>query len=246
MSCFPGCQGITATRDGRVPPPFPDYDPATKTLGSSPRRSWNSNGHPRWRPLRAEVGRALWSAATCKPVGAPRSSYLACCPGCPARSPRLPKCWLASSRSAVTSHFLGVTSRSQQKERRQDVRYHTRWKADGLENLISATVQEAGLLRRGLSPRLATRAWVARPSPYINAWNTRFSVHTLIFQHSATMGVASIFKTIFLPTTKKAQDGRDQWPSRTSFILAAMGGCVGLGNILRYRWSTAPGLVAPR
>lgn len=58
-------------------------------------------------------------------------------------------------------------------------------------------------------------------------------------QHFATMGVTSILKHIFVPTNKKAQDGRDQWPSRTSFILAAMGGCVGLGNILRYRQSPA-------
>ncbi|ETN38323.1 uncharacterized protein HMPREF1541_06357 [Cyphellophora europaea CBS 101466] len=48
------------------------------------------------------------------------------------------------------------------------------------------------------------------------------------------MGVVNILRKIFVPETKKAQDGRDQWPSRLSFILAAMGGCVGLGNILRY------------
>jgi hypothetical protein len=54
---------------------------------------------------------------------------------------------------------------------------------------------------------------------------------------AASMGVGSVLKHIFVPTNKKASDGRDQWPSRTSFILAAMGGCVGLGNILRYRQS---------
>ncbi|OAX83045.1 hypothetical protein ACJ72_02591 [Emergomyces africanus] len=39
---------------------------------------------------------------------------------------------------------------------------------------------------------------------------------------------------IVAPDAQKAADGRDQWPSRTSFVLAAMGGAVGLGNILRY------------
>ncbi|KAH7407414.1 Sodium:neurotransmitter symporter family protein [Cadophora sp. MPI-SDFR-AT-0126] len=34
------------------------------------------------------------------------------------------------------------------------------------------------------------------------------------------------------PTT--SDDGRDQWPSRTSFILASMGGCAGMGNLLRF------------
>lgn len=36
------------------------------------------------------------------------------------------------------------------------------------------------------------------------------------------------------PAAKKSEDGRDQWGSRLSFILAAMGGAVGLGNLLRY------------
>lgn len=44
----------------------------------------------------------------------------------------------------------------------------------------------------------------------------------------------NFIKKIFSPETKKADDGRDQWPSRLSFILAAMGGAVGLGNLLRY------------
>lgn len=43
-----------------------------------------------------------------------------------------------------------------------------------------------------------------------------------------------VVKKIFAPQAKKADDGRDQWPSRLSFILAAMGGAVGLGNLLRY------------
>ncbi|CAM1501348.1 Fc.00g105100.m01.CDS01 [Cosmosporella sp. VM-42] len=36
------------------------------------------------------------------------------------------------------------------------------------------------------------------------------------------------------PTAKKEDDGRDKWPSRASFVLAAMGGAVGLGNLLRF------------
>lgn len=36
------------------------------------------------------------------------------------------------------------------------------------------------------------------------------------------------------PPPDKAEDGRDAWPSRASFLLAAMGGCAGMGNLLRY------------
>ncbi|KAJ9611518.1 hypothetical protein H2200_004702 [Cladophialophora chaetospira] len=38
----------------------------------------------------------------------------------------------------------------------------------------------------------------------------------------------------FAPPPNKSDDGRDQWPSRTAFLLAAMGGCAGQGNLLRY------------
>jgi solute carrier family 6 (neurotransmitter transporter, GABA) member 1 len=38
----------------------------------------------------------------------------------------------------------------------------------------------------------------------------------------------------FAPKAEKNEAGRDQWGSRTSFVLAAMGGAVGLGNLLRY------------
>jgi solute carrier family 6 (neurotransmitter transporter, GABA) member 1 len=37
-----------------------------------------------------------------------------------------------------------------------------------------------------------------------------------------------------VPLPSKGDDGRDQWPSRTAFLLAAMGGCAGQGNLLRY------------
>ncbi|KAK8111721.1 SNF-domain-containing protein [Apiospora kogelbergensis] len=36
------------------------------------------------------------------------------------------------------------------------------------------------------------------------------------------------------PPSKSSDDGRDQWPSRAAFLLAAMGGCAGQGNLLRY------------
>lgn len=36
------------------------------------------------------------------------------------------------------------------------------------------------------------------------------------------------------PEPEKSEDGRDQWPSRAAFLLAAMGGCAGQGNLLRY------------
>ncbi|KAF2267732.1 SNF-domain-containing protein [Lojkania enalia] len=40
--------------------------------------------------------------------------------------------------------------------------------------------------------------------------------------------------TWFAPPPAKSEDGRDQWPSRASFLLASMGGCAGQGNLLRY------------
>ncbi|KAF2678015.1 SNF-domain-containing protein [Lentithecium fluviatile CBS 122367] len=36
------------------------------------------------------------------------------------------------------------------------------------------------------------------------------------------------------PPPPQSDDGRDQWPSRAAFLLAAMGGCAGQGNLLRY------------
>jgi solute carrier family 6 GABA transporter-like protein 1 len=38
----------------------------------------------------------------------------------------------------------------------------------------------------------------------------------------------------FAPPPAAAADGRDQWPSRASFLLAAMGGCAGS---LLYYWN---------
>ncbi|KAH7376233.1 hypothetical protein B0T11DRAFT_303870 [Plectosphaerella cucumerina] len=39
------------------------------------------------------------------------------------------------------------------------------------------------------------------------------------------------------PPPAKADDGRDQWSSRFSFILASCSGVVGMGNLLRYPWT---------
>ncbi|KAI8952846.1 hypothetical protein F4801DRAFT_190398 [Xylaria longipes] len=40
--------------------------------------------------------------------------------------------------------------------------------------------------------------------------------------------------TWLAPPPAKSTDGRDQWPSRAAFLLAAMGGCAGQGNLIRY------------
>ncbi|KAF6824044.1 creatine transporter [Colletotrichum musicola] len=49
--------------------------------------------------------------------------------------------------------------------------------------------------------------------------------------------MANIGRNIYnllAPSADKADDGRDVWGSRLSFIFAAMGGAVGLGNLLRF------------
>ena len=47
------------------------------------------------------------------------------------------------------------------------------------------------------------------------------------------MGIKSIIARM-KPKDAKAEDGRDQWPSRTAFILASLSGVIGMGNFLRY------------
>jgi solute carrier family 6 (neurotransmitter transporter, GABA) member 1 len=39
---------------------------------------------------------------------------------------------------------------------------------------------------------------------------------------------------VLAPDAKKGEDGRDVFGSRTQFVLCAMGGAVGLGNLLRF------------
>lgn len=51
------------------------------------------------------------------------------------------------------------------------------------------------------------------------------------------MAIVPLIRTIgnhIAPPAPKSDDGRDQWPSRAAFLLAAMGGCAGQGNLLRY------------
>lgn len=63
-----------------------------------------------------------------------------------------------------------------------------------------------------------------------------FSKPLLSWSDSSLTPAMDKFKVVlnfFAPKAQK-EDGRDVWPSRASFVLAAMGGAVGLGNILRY------------
>lgn len=51
------------------------------------------------------------------------------------------------------------------------------------------------------------------------------------------MAIGQYLRKVFnflAPPPDVSQDGRDQWPSRAAFLLAAMGGCAGQGNLLRY------------
>lgn len=51
------------------------------------------------------------------------------------------------------------------------------------------------------------------------------------------MPVKDVLKKVLnavAPPPAKSEDGRDQWPSRAAFLLAAMGGCAGMGNLIRY------------
>lgn len=46
--------------------------------------------------------------------------------------------------------------------------------------------------------------------------------------------IAKVRKAFTPGKGNKSEDGRDQWPSRTAFLLASLGGAVGQGNIIRY------------
>ncbi|CAI4210783.1 unnamed protein product [Parascedosporium putredinis] len=51
------------------------------------------------------------------------------------------------------------------------------------------------------------------------------------------MAVKNVLRKVvgwIAPAPSKSEDGRDQWPSRAAFLLASMGGCAGMGNLLRY------------
>ncbi|KAL8967337.1 MAG: hypothetical protein Q9183_002966 [Haloplaca sp. 2 TL-2023] len=46
--------------------------------------------------------------------------------------------------------------------------------------------------------------------------------------------IAKVKRLFSSDNNKKSEDGRDQWPSRTGFLLASMGGAIGQGNIIRF------------
>jgi solute carrier family 6 (neurotransmitter transporter, GABA) member 1 len=48
------------------------------------------------------------------------------------------------------------------------------------------------------------------------------------------MNVLRKIGNLIAPPPQKAEVGRDQWPSRTAYLLASCGGAVGMGNMLRY------------
>ncbi|KAK5171227.1 uncharacterized protein LTR77_004371 [Saxophila tyrrhenica] len=48
------------------------------------------------------------------------------------------------------------------------------------------------------------------------------------------MNTLNKVKNAMFPPPAYSEDGRAQWPSRTSFLLASMGGAMGFGNMLRY------------
>lgn len=48
------------------------------------------------------------------------------------------------------------------------------------------------------------------------------------------MNALNKVKNAMFPSPAYSEDGRAQWPSRTSFLLASMGGAMGFGNMLRY------------
>ncbi|KAM0322003.1 hypothetical protein ACHAQA_009745 [Verticillium albo-atrum] len=53
-------------------------------------------------------------------------------------------------------------------------------------------------------------------------------------EQSPKMGIGRRIYLYLAPDAKKDEDGRDNFNSRTQFILCAMGGAVGLGNLLRF------------
>lgn len=46
--------------------------------------------------------------------------------------------------------------------------------------------------------------------------------------------IKKAWRRLIHDNTKKTEDGRDQWGSRTAYVLASMGGAIGFGNMLRY------------
>lgn len=86
-------------------------------------------------------------------------------------------------------------------------------------------------VQKGNSRKLSlTTAFWVRDSPrtFLLNFSPKFSLSALKM---------SVFKRILnslAPTAKKAEDGRDMFGNRAQFVLCAMGGAVGLGNLLRF------------
>lgn len=93
-------------------------------------------------------------------------------------------------------------------------------------------VSVAGLSSAASDPR----SQVLTPSAPIHSQETHISLKTFSLFFLNFLGMNRLKKAgrWLVPKAEKSEDGRDQWGSRTSFVLAAMGGAVGLGNILRY------------
>ncbi|KAL4740262.1 hypothetical protein BDV11DRAFT_185756 [Aspergillus similis] len=62
---------------------------------------------------------------------------------------------------------------------------------------------------------------------HLDLW--QFSQSTMVLAQYLKKAIAWL-----APPPKQSEDGRDQWPSRAAFLLAAMGGCAGQGNLIRY------------
>jgi len=80
----------------------------------------------------------------------------------------------------------------------------------------------------------STKAWSSRAGHSGSATSPRFRGD--FTNKTTTMQMLKALKKVgawFAPPPAAAADGRDQWPSRASFLLAAMGGCAGS---LYYYW----------
>lgn len=108
----------------------------------------------------------------------------------------------------------------------------SRWKAQ-ISSLTSSLIL-----------RLISCTLFASPEPYTTPnclnlptlWNVTSMILTKYPKKVITWVGPYVEKTVrwIAPPPQKSEDGRDQWPSRAAFLLAAMGGCAGQGNLLRY------------
>jgi hypothetical protein len=65
---------------------------------------------------------------------------------------------------------------------------------------------------------------------------SRFSLYPLYHHHRVEQAMDFFHKVggWLAPPAVTSEDRRDQWPSRAAFLLAAMGGSAGQGNLLRH------------